>query len=133
MQAQAFPPGTPGPFKIRNAASGLCLDSSTDGNYSVYHGRCNSSDPGQRWGWFNGGWLINLHTGLCVRELRIGEGTRIQMGGCHYEASYYWIHRNQAIQSVQNGTCVSSGPEGAQIQALPCRTTLHQAWSVWYW
>ncbi len=99
----------------------------------VYHGRCNSSDQGQRWGWWNGGWLINLRTGLCIAERRISDGSLIMLESCRNDPYYYWTHRNQAIVNTARGTCVDSGGEGYIIKAVACRTSLHQTWRVTYW
>lgn len=128
-----YPPGTPGPFKIRNGFTGYCLDSSTDGNYRVYHGECNDRDAGQKWGWWNGGWLINLETGYCVSERRLSDGTAIRLESCELERYDYWTHTNLAIQNKARGTCVTSGPIGSQIRAVPCLTSIYQTWRVTYW
>jgi hypothetical protein len=132
VQAQGFPPGTPGPFKIRNPITRLCLDTYTDGRIPVYMGRCNSSDAGQRWGWWNGGWLINLATGKCIQPSYFD--TPVWQGDCSTETgAQFWTHRNGAIVNTRYGTCLQATSEGARVPVRGCLTTPFQAWTVTYW
>jgi hypothetical protein len=131
VAAALVPPGTPGPFRIQNVYNGLCLDSSTD--RSVYFGRCNRSDPGQRWGWWNGGWLIQLSTGRCVEHL---SNIMKQADFCSTgHAAQFWTQINQAIRNTGSGLCANGtdNDEGQPVFMGTCRTTLEQAWSVQYW
>lgn len=127
----AYPPGTPGPFKIQNPSTGLCLDTYTDGRIPVYMGRCNHTDPGQRWGWFNGGWLINLTTGKCVYASYYD--TPVLQGSCRYTSNDYWTHRNGAIVNSRYGTCLISQNEGVRVPVGGCLSIPRQVWSVTYW
>ena len=131
--AALVPPGTPGPFKIQNVYNGLCLDSSTDG--SVYFGRCNRSDPGQRWGWWNGGFLIQLATGRCVAH-SVGSNAMRQAGSCNSsDVAQFWTHRNQAIVNTRSGLCAEGGDndEGRPVFMVTCRSSSAMAWWATYW
>lgn len=121
--------GIPGPFKIMNPRTGLCFDS---GPQVAYHGRCNSTDVGQRWGWWNGGFLISLQSGKCLNTYEVYP--YLALGSCNNESSGdYWIHQNSAIRNNASGRCVHVGVEGEGLKAEPCVSTSSQVWSVTYW
>lgn len=129
--------GIPGPFKIRNWWSGLCLDVKPVGgtveSRQVYTGVCHSGDPGQRWGWFNGGFLISLARNQCATD---GRDFPVQaVDFCTDWSGEHWTHRNGAIVNAQFGHCLeapATGP-GAWVHTNPCRTTTRQGWYVTYW
>ncbi|WP_053204173.1 RICIN domain-containing protein [Jiangella muralis] len=126
-----IPPGTPGPFRIRNPTTDMCLDSNST---YIYYGKCNSSDAGQKWGWWNGGWLISLQTGKCVAPYGDWLPPYLSLGSCWPEPkSLQWVHQNQAIKNELNGNCVHAGPEGNIVFTQSCSTSQFQAWSVTYW
>ncbi|MFI6631372.1 RICIN domain-containing protein [Nonomuraea fuscirosea] len=133
-----YPPGTPGPFKIANHANqGLCLDTSGNLGWGVYLGRCNSSDSGQRWGWWNGGWLIHLQSGYCLAAVTVSGVNVTQLQHCIDHPIQYWTHRNSAIRNSSTGTerCLSPAAitEGADVEPLPCISSPSRGWSVTYW
>lgn len=125
------PPGTPGPFRIVNQWSGLCLDYGTS-ERNVYQGVCNSTDPGQRWGWFNGGWLINLARNECATD---GGQYPVQVVACQDHSMMHWRHQNYAIVNGLSGYCIEAGTDspGNWVTTQRCRTTNHQGWYVVYW
>ncbi len=123
----------PGPFKIQNQALRLCLDSDPSGKDTIlYMGRC---APGQRWGWYNGGFLKHLSSNMCV-----GVGSHPSLG--HYGAlepcdvnwrDPYWTHQNFAITG--NGSqCLQGGPHpGNYLPHVRCLTDTRHGWWVTYW
>lgn len=131
MAAEA-PPGTPGPFKIISQADqNFCLDYGTRGNL-VYLGLCNPNDAGQRWGWFNHGWLINLSNGGCVSS----NGLYAIVLACVPDAAHYWRHQNYAIVNEQTGVCLrieSLGVVASPIIPVACANDRRQGWYVNYW
>jgi Ricin-type beta-trefoil lectin domain len=132
--AAAFPPGTPGPFMIVNQSSGLCLDYGNQGNY-VYQGVCNSTDAGQRWGWFNGGWLINLARDKCAVDTLSGIPI-VSLATCDSSDPYqYWRHQNYMIVNGYTGRCMEPGDSdsGTKVYSGSCVPRSSQRWSVWYW
>ncbi|AQZ62212.1 unnamed protein product [[Actinomadura] parvosata subsp. kistnae] len=131
-----YPPGTPGPFRIANHGSGLCLDTGSFGS-SVYVGRCNGDDAGQRWGWWNGGWLINLQLDQCLAAVTISGAVQARLQPCVDYPFQHWTHQNFAILNTSTGTnrCLqpAAAVEGANVAPVTCRTTSSQGWSVTYW
>ena len=127
------PPGTPGPFLIRNPKFNLCLDSNASG--LMYYGRCNSSDPGQRWGWWNGGWLISLQNGDCVSPWSAWGRPYLSLDSCNSELGgglQHWTHRNQAIVNTYHDDCIEVQSEGWTVTTRKCRTSTFQTWTVTY-
>ncbi|WP_354595849.1 ricin-type beta-trefoil lectin domain protein [Jiangella alba] len=113
-------PGTPGPFRIRNPTTGICLDSN---ERHIYYGKCNSTDAGQKWGWWNGGWLISLQTGKCVSPWG-GDWPEpyLSLQGCWSDLlSQRWIHQNQAIKNVLHGTASMRGPKAPSCSRRSAR------------
>ncbi|MEV4898680.1 RICIN domain-containing protein, partial [Nonomuraea sp. NPDC055795] len=106
-----YPPGTPGPFKIANHEDlGLCLDTTGNLGGDVYLGRCHSGDPGQRWGWWNGGWLIHLRSGYCLAAVTTGSGVRLaELQRCIDHRIQHWTHQNFYIRTTSTGSteCLS--------------------------
>lgn len=124
-------PGIPGPFKIMNPLTGLCFDSNTG---AAYYGRCNSTDVGQRWGWWNGGFLISLQTGKCLVPYSGWPYPYMSLVPCdNRDSRHFWTHQNMAILNKATGRCVIAGVEGEALKAEPCVTTPTMAWSVTYW
>ncbi|MER6162929.1 RICIN domain-containing protein [Streptomyces sp. NPDC001868] len=126
--------GIPGPFKIVNQYSGLCLDYGTEGNYA-YLGVCNSTDAGQRWGWYNGGFLINLSNNKCA-SANYDPQFPVAVVACSDYGGQHWTHQNFAIVNENYGfRCMEAqiNRPGSVILTRPCRTSSHQGWYVYYW
>jgi hypothetical protein len=141
LGATAVPPGTPGPFKIRGQRSGLCLDVSPDlgtleSSYPYLY-FCTHEDRGQEWGWFNGGYLINLARNQCLTRSSVS-ATGLRLLNCNNTNLQYWRHQNYAILSLAPSdlpVCVGDGtgaPESRVIAQI-CATTPTQGWDVTYW
>ncbi|GAA2628188.1 hypothetical protein GCM10010411_76880 [Actinomadura fulvescens] len=133
-----YPPGTPGPFKIANHEDlGLCLDTTGTLGRSVYLGRCHSGDSGQRWGWWNGGWLIHLQSGYCLAAVTVGNVNAAELQRCIDHRIQYWTHQNFAILNTSTGSnrCLTPAHavEGAHVNPINCFTTPSQGWNVTYW
>ncbi len=135
--AEAVPPGIPGPLKIRNQATGLCLDVGPDtgtlDSYKVYMGYCNSSDRGQRWGWWNGGYLMSLARNQCLSDS--GQFDTQLVSFCSDYGLEHWRHQNWAIVNAGSGHCLQpmTTSEGVWLRTVTCRTTPQQGWWVSYW
>lgn len=134
-----YPPGTPGPFKIANHENlRLCLDTAGNLGGSVYLGRCHSGDPGQKWGWWNGGWLIHLQSSYCLAAVATGTGVHAaELQRCIDHRIQYWTHQNFAILNTSTGSNLCLSPaiaaEGAHVSPGTCVTTPSQGWNVTYW
>lgn len=120
--------GIPGPFKIQNAWTRTCLDTSGKVGTAAYYGDCYAGDAGQKWGWHNGGYLMHLASGLCLTLLD-GWGFLFACG----VDTQYWTHQNQAIVNRTYGGCLEGGYAPRSVVITECRTTILQAWSVTYW
>jgi hypothetical protein len=132
--ATAAPAGIPGPFKILNKASGRCLDAPAKSiGGPVAQSTCNGSDEGQRWGWYNGGWLINLKRNECLGGEYIN--TSVSVRPCQEVANQYWRHQNFAIVNGQTGYCLEpyDSQAGTEVMSTTCRTSVWQNWQVTYW
>ena len=126
--------GIPGPFKIVNQWSGLCLDYGTWG-VNVYQGVCNSTDAGQRWGWYNGGFLMNLSNNKCA-SANYDPQFPVAVVACSDYGGQHWRHQNFAIVNEFYGfRCMEPQTDspGNQVLAPQCRTSNHQGWYVYYW
>jgi hypothetical protein len=131
--ASAVPAGIPGPLKIQNKASGMCLDEPGIGG-PVAQIPCNGSDQGQRWGWFNGGWLKNLKLDKCLRGVG-SEDFSVFTSHCEDVKNQHWLHHNFFIINGQSGLCLEplSGAVGSPIVIERCYSWNWQNWQVTYW
>lgn len=124
--------GEPGPFRIQNRYSGFCLKDDPRETY-VWAVRCSSSDPYQRWIFWNGGWVKNQATGLCLRA----GATRVWTEGCALISQQYWFQTGAIIKLRDAYIClyVVAGTANL-VEVSGCDRIFVQDtkyWSVTYW
>jgi len=134
----AAPAGEPGPFKIRSAHNGWCLDSNARG--SVYTNPCAGTGQNryQQWIIWNGGWTKNVATGRCLEKA--DGSTEIRTRPCaDVNSLTTWRHWGTPsvagwYQSMNGWDCIVTDlGTSHNVSVLgPCGSWKDHLWYVYY-
>jgi hypothetical protein len=130
LNAAASPAGEPGPYRIQNQSTLRCLD--VNENDFVQVQPCDSSDRGQRWIIWNGGWVKNQFTGKCLAKWDM---RNMFTETCANSTHQYWqFWTPQWFQNIYSNECLRDFNESDRAATTAgCVHYTQYYWDVRIW